>query len=978
MTSKCLKDGLFSAVVTAFIVLAVAMLQEDTGQRSVDLLSQITNQLGSLTFTPPYINSTTAAADTDPKSFRPTTAARWINILWFLSLTFSLTSAVLGILVKQWIREYLKWCSSTASARENVLVRQIRDEAWDEWHTTTIIASIPALLELAVILFICGMTVFLGTLDLVVAIVVSIFAGIFLLLIAAFTLLPTIYKRCPYKSPTAWAVVRVWGLLAKAWTHVSKSFFRRLHPTTAPGSSSSTFDDHFEIIHSTSYSDTEPTWRLRDLLGARLSRLREPRNGSISNAQSVLLEELEIEIADTVPLHGSVTQTAPGDSSGVSLAPVVTRTYSTALGESDSLFRALVWLFAEIPDSDALRHLSQCVQTILPSLSCAEYFSALPSEVRLTEMAVDGGFRCLSIWYMLSRVNRRGSGYMGSFLHHPCIRSKPTDDEASIAAHTLAVIRNRILELDSDDPPDSPYTFLPPVQVDSDKAIEYAGTPLSNSQYIVMSYVLAHSFKSRVVEMLHPSTTCLTAGPGVPVSQLLLRRLEEMLFALRYVALYWDSALPLLRSCQRESAQILADTFNIVAEHSRKQDFDLLFPALRYQMFWVLSTNQYSVRFRSNNTLVLESQSSGAPLPVLIVQKMSLSLGLPLSGPAEASQSDRWLSLATDFSLNSPHLTHEDFTIFAQVVSYALASITRLSESQIDRLSGKAATALQRAASSGSAETAGFLHDAWTHQLVQITELGSEEHPICSVMLQRSPNSLLRLLRALQANEKWLDQAASSTLLDVLAAIHSDSKMPTTNPAISTLPDALFRSTTMMLRYPLGLPTHTQPWHHLFVWAGSNWITDAACGFGHPSAKTDDSVRVVEDVLAQMVAGLIFAIRKSWENCGYDDAAFPWPQSLLTLPVGLADIDQIEEGSVPLAVLHDHAPKSVELLMRSLQRAVDARLFCSRLTDYDTQLAAAFIVAPSLERKRILSWRARLAQGSVMASKCYRCSYHLP
>lgn len=157
-------------------MLAYTLLQRDNTQTSVELLFHISTQLSSLTVVPPYINSTISPSNAGLSSFQPSAAARWINSLWFLSLILCLTSAVLGILAKQWIREYLKWNSATGAPRDNILVRQIRAEAWDDWHAPALIASIPALLELAITLFVCGLTIFLWTLDLVVAIVVTISA----------------------------------------------------------------------------------------------------------------------------------------------------------------------------------------------------------------------------------------------------------------------------------------------------------------------------------------------------------------------------------------------------------------------------------------------------------------------------------------------------------------------------------------------------------------------------------------------------------------------------------------------------------------------------------------------------------------------------------------------------------------------------------------------------------------------------------
>lgn len=101
----------------------------------------------------------------------------------------------------------MKWTSPLAAPRENVLVRQIRTEAWEAWRVASIIASIPILLELAMFLFLAGIVTLLWTLDDVVAQVVTVFAAVFTGIIAAFTVSPIFSKRCPYRSPTAWALL---------------------------------------------------------------------------------------------------------------------------------------------------------------------------------------------------------------------------------------------------------------------------------------------------------------------------------------------------------------------------------------------------------------------------------------------------------------------------------------------------------------------------------------------------------------------------------------------------------------------------------------------------------------------------------------------------------------------------------------------------------------------------------------------------
>lgn len=173
------------------------MLQPDSTQRTNQLLSDISSELRGTNVARP--------TSLDAVPFTPSTTARWINTLFFLSLVFSLTAALFGILVKQWLREYMRWNSSLGSPRENVLIRQVRFEAWEAWNVAATISSIPTLLELAMILFLLGLNILLWTLDSVVAVVITVASAVFIGALSAFTVSPVFFERCPYKSPTAWA-----------------------------------------------------------------------------------------------------------------------------------------------------------------------------------------------------------------------------------------------------------------------------------------------------------------------------------------------------------------------------------------------------------------------------------------------------------------------------------------------------------------------------------------------------------------------------------------------------------------------------------------------------------------------------------------------------------------------------------------------------------------------------------------------------
>ena len=178
--------------------------------------SNITNQLiayqiasqGDRTGIPEALNATISSLLTTSDS-TPPDSARWINALLFSSLVLSLAAALFGIMAKQWIREYMKWNTPLASPRDNVLVRHIRFEHWGKWNVEAFVWSIPSLLELAMVLFLAGIIVLLWTLDSFIAIAITTLVSVFLTVVSVLTVLPIFIRHCPFKSPTAWAFVRL-------------------------------------------------------------------------------------------------------------------------------------------------------------------------------------------------------------------------------------------------------------------------------------------------------------------------------------------------------------------------------------------------------------------------------------------------------------------------------------------------------------------------------------------------------------------------------------------------------------------------------------------------------------------------------------------------------------------------------------------------------------------------------------------------
>ena len=207
---------MFSAILTAFLVVSIVLLQPDNSQLTVQLLALIALQNGAPADSESFLSATAEALPTTV-AFRAPINTLIVNALWSISLVLSLAAALFGILAKQWCREYLRWHNTILPARDNVLLRQLRFGAWDTWRVASIIAAIPAFLEIALVLFLVGFLVFVRTFqEYVLTILVSMVIGGTFIGVAFLTFLPVVYRLCPFQSPTGWAFVTLTAFLRTA------------------------------------------------------------------------------------------------------------------------------------------------------------------------------------------------------------------------------------------------------------------------------------------------------------------------------------------------------------------------------------------------------------------------------------------------------------------------------------------------------------------------------------------------------------------------------------------------------------------------------------------------------------------------------------------------------------------------------------------------------------------------------------------
>ncbi|KAJ7592117.1 hypothetical protein C8J56DRAFT_1131606 [Mycena floridula] len=188
--------GLFSAVVTTFVVQTSQALQPNYAMITASLMTEMVNlqraMLAGNTTTVPH-------SLVDIHSMTTSSLDIWVNAFWFASLSFALGAALMSVLVKQWLQHYTS--ALTGTPRERVVIRQFRFLGLSKWKVPVIIGLLPLLLHIALLLFFAGLVVFLGPMNQPLAIMVACIAGFSFIVYSVANILPLLFIDCPYKNP---------------------------------------------------------------------------------------------------------------------------------------------------------------------------------------------------------------------------------------------------------------------------------------------------------------------------------------------------------------------------------------------------------------------------------------------------------------------------------------------------------------------------------------------------------------------------------------------------------------------------------------------------------------------------------------------------------------------------------------------------------------------------------------------------------
>ncbi len=143
---------MFSAILAAFLIEVRKGLQEDLQENTNRLLAMlIAAQNGS--------TRSLGSFGLSSSPFEPSSTSLWLNGLWFVSLIFSLVSALGASLAKGWVAQYATPVSGVTW--NNVKLRQRRYTSVLQSRLDFIIQGLPILIHIAFFLFTVGLSLLL-------------------------------------------------------------------------------------------------------------------------------------------------------------------------------------------------------------------------------------------------------------------------------------------------------------------------------------------------------------------------------------------------------------------------------------------------------------------------------------------------------------------------------------------------------------------------------------------------------------------------------------------------------------------------------------------------------------------------------------------------------------------------------------------------------------------------------------------------
>ena len=201
--------------MASFILESYKTLQPDSGDATVQLLSQISGQLAAIA------NGTVLSTPPPSPPFHPSSGSVRVNALWFLSLCLSLTCALLATLMQQWSRNYVQMTQGHRSdPAAQARVRAYVFDGVSKFHMSYTLGLVPLLLHISVFLFFLGMVEFLFPINNTVTFVVLGFVIAMLCTYLLLTVIPLACLNFPYSTPLSPLVWRLTDFPARVLSSI--------------------------------------------------------------------------------------------------------------------------------------------------------------------------------------------------------------------------------------------------------------------------------------------------------------------------------------------------------------------------------------------------------------------------------------------------------------------------------------------------------------------------------------------------------------------------------------------------------------------------------------------------------------------------------------------------------------------------------------------------------------------------------------
>ncbi|KAF7358593.1 hypothetical protein MSAN_01197800 [Mycena sanguinolenta] len=204
--------GLFSAILTAFLIESYTTLSPDSGDTTILLLTQISNQLGGIA------NGSSVVIPPPPTFVTPVTSLV-CNTLWFISLGLSLSCALIATLVQQWAREFLHKSEMRSAPILRARILTYLYYGLKRFNMHAVVEVIPFLLHASLIIFFAGLVAFLVPVNTGIMILCAFLLGAVVLGYSFLTVFPLLWYDAPYRTPLSgglWQVVQTFKHLSQA------------------------------------------------------------------------------------------------------------------------------------------------------------------------------------------------------------------------------------------------------------------------------------------------------------------------------------------------------------------------------------------------------------------------------------------------------------------------------------------------------------------------------------------------------------------------------------------------------------------------------------------------------------------------------------------------------------------------------------------------------------------------------------------